>query len=266
MSDPVLFETDGAIATITLNRPETRNALDQDVIEAIESICAGINRNIDIRVAIVTGAGPGFSSGGNVKDMRDRQGLFGGSPAKMRDNYRNGIQRIPLALYRIEVPTIAAVNGPAIGAGLDLSLMCDMRIAGESAVFAESFVKVGIIPGDGGAWLLPRAISLSRACEMAFTGDRINAQLALQYGLVSQVVPDGKLIDAAMALAHRVSVNPPEVLRMTKSLIREGQRVGLDTLLELSAAMQAVAQHTKDHREAISAMFEKRSPVFTGER
>ena len=121
-------------------------------------------------MVILTGAGSAFSSGGNVKHMRDKTGMFGGSPAQLRNGYRRGIQRIPLAMMALEVPAIAAVNGPAIGAGCDLTCMCDMRIASERAVFAESFVKVGIIPGDGGAWLLPRAVGMARASEMAFTG------------------------------------------------------------------------------------------------
>jgi enoyl-CoA hydratase/carnithine racemase len=196
--------------------------------------------------------------------MRDREGMFGGSPAEIRDGYRNGIQRIPLALWNVEVPAIAAVNGPAIGAGCDLACMCDLRIAAENARFAESFVKVGIIPGDGGAWLLPRTVGLARACEMAFTGEAIDARTALDWGLVSRVVPADQLLDAARELASRIAVNPPQVLRMTKKLIREGMQQSLPSLLELSAAMQALAHHTEDHQEAVGAMLDKRTPDFRG--
>jgi enoyl-CoA hydratase/carnithine racemase len=163
------------------------------------------------------------------------------------------------------VPTIAAVNGPAIGAGCDLSLMCDLRIASTAAVFAESFVKVGLIPGDGGAWLLPRAIGNARAAEMAFTGEPIDAAKALDWGLVSQLTEPEELLSAAHALAARVAANPPQVLRMTKKLLREGQHQSLESLLELSAAMQSIAHHTRDHHEAVAAMLERRSPEFTGE-
>ncbi|GAA3173253.1 hypothetical protein GCM10020255_063140 [Rhodococcus baikonurensis] len=156
MSDAVLISRTGDVVTWTLNRPDTRNAISEiDMIEALEDAVTAVNRDQSVRAVILTGAGSAFSSGGNVKHMRDKEGMFGGAPGEIRQGYRHGIQRIPLALYTCEVPTIAAVNGPAIGAGCDLSLMCDLRIASTAAVFAESFVKVGLIPGDGGAWLLP---------------------------------------------------------------------------------------------------------------
>ncbi len=265
MSDPVLYEQEGAVVTVTLNRPETRNAITEpDMVEGVLAACARVAADPGVRAVIVTGAGTAFCSGGNIKEVRARAGMFAGGPAEIREAYRAGIQRIPLALYELEAPTIAAVNGPAYGAGCDLTLMCDMRIASESAVFAENFVKLGLIPGDGGAWLLPRAIGLSRASEMAFTGEPIDAAQALEWGLVSRLVPAERLMDEARALAGRIAANPPGALRMAKRLIREGQRMALDQFLELSAAMQAVAHHTEDHMEAISALLEKREPKFTG--
>ncbi|WP_040796709.1 crotonase/enoyl-CoA hydratase family protein [Nocardia higoensis] len=265
MNEPVLVERHGAIVVWTLNNPSARNPISEpETIEALEAAIAAAEADPEVRVAILTGAGPAFSSGGNIKHMRDRAGMFGGGPADLRPGYRHGIQRIPKALYDCEIPTIAAVNGPAVGAGCDLALMCDMRIAAEKAVFAESFVKVGLIPGDGGAWLLPRAIGMARASEMAFTGDAIDAATALEWGLVSRVVPGEELLAAAHALAARVAVNPPHVLRMTKRLIREGQHQRLESLLELSAAMQAIAHTTEDHHEAVAAMLDKRPPRFTG--
>ncbi len=266
MTSPLLVAHQDGVCILTLNRPEMRNPIsDADMIAALEEAVADVNRDRSVRAVILTGAGSAFSSGGNVKHMQDRDGMFGGTPAQLRDGYRNGIQRIPRALYHCEVPTIAAVNGPAIGAGCDLALMCDIRIASQNARFAESFVKVGIIPGDGGAWLLPRAIGLSRACEMAFTGDAIDAATALAWGMVSQVVAPEALMDSALALARRITANPPDVLRMTKKLMREGQHLSLESLLELSAAMQALAHHTSDHREAVDAMLARRAPSFTGQ-
>ena len=150
-------ERDGAILTLTMNQPATRNALTGNTaVDEFVQACDAIRRDTSVRAVIITGTGPVFSSGGNVKDM---QRFFGSSlsPEVIREEYRNGIQRIPKALYNLDVPTICAVNGPAIGAGLDLTCMCDIRIASENATFAESFVKVGIVAGDGGAWLLPRA-------------------------------------------------------------------------------------------------------------
>ncbi len=266
MSDAIEIHRDGGIVTWTMNRPETRNVISEpDMVAAFEDAIAAVNADRTVRVVVLTAAGPAFSSGGNVKHMRDRVGMFGGAPAELRDGYRHGIQRIPRALYHCEAPVIAAVNGPAIGAGCDLALMCDMRVASTTATFAESFVKLGIIPGDGGAWLLPRAVGLARAAEMAFTGDAVDAATALDWGLVSRVVAPDELAATAHALAARVAANPPQALRMTKKLIREGQHQSLESLLELSAAMQALAHHTRDHGEAVAAMLERRTPEFIGE-
>lgn len=266
MSNLVTFEVENHIATLTLNDPETRNPIsDLPMVEAIIDRLERLNDDLDIRVAILTGAGSAFSSGGNLKKMGEAGGLNDPLPAQTRRNYKQGIQRLPLAFESLEVPIIAAVNGPAIGAGCDLTCMCDIRIASEKAVFAESFVKVGIIPGDGGAWLLPRAVGFSKACEMAFTGDAIKAEEALACGLVSRVVPHDDLMAEARNLAERIARNPPHVLRMTKRLIRAGQTNTLNTILEMSAAMQATAHATEDHKEAVSALLEKRDPVFTGQ-
>ena len=182
---------------------------------------------------------------------------------RTRHEYRRGIQRLTVALFNLEVPVIAAVNGHAIGAGLDLACMCDIRIASDKAKFAESFVKVGIIPGDGGAWLLPRIIGLSRASELSFTGDTIDAQQALAWNLVSRVVPHEQLMDAARELAARIAANPSHSLRLTKRLIREGLNSSLEAVLELSAAFQAISHKTDDHREAVVAFLEKRTPKFS---
>jgi enoyl-CoA hydratase/carnithine racemase len=266
MSGLVIFENENGIVTLTLNNPALRNPIsDNDMVDALVEAVTRADADSGVRVLILTGAGSAFSSGGNLKTMRPGHGLTDEQPVKTRANYKRGIQRIPLTFDSIEVPVIAAVNGPAMGAGCDLACMCDIRIAAESAIFAESFVKIGIVPGDGGAWLLPRTVGFSKACEMAFTGDAITAPEALACGLVSRVVPDAELLGAAKALAKRIAVNPPHAVRMTKRLLREGRHVRLGTLLEMSAAMQSLAHTTADHREAVSAMIEKRPPVFTGD-
>jgi len=258
-------ERDGAILKLTLNDPDTRNALTSpEQFQEIVSLCDELRQDYSVKVIILTGAGSSFCAGGNVKDMRDRSGIFAGSPVALRDSYRNGIQRIPTALYNLDIPIVAAINGHAIGAGLDLTCMCDVRIAAEGAKFSESFVKLGIVPGDGGAWLLPRVIGMPRASLMALTGDMIDAQTALEYGLVTEVVPSEKLEQAALSVAQRIAANPAHGLRLTKRLLREGQHMRLDSLLELSAAYQSIAHHTQDHREAVSAFLEKRLPEFTG--
>ena len=250
----LLTEQTGAIVTLTLNRPEERNALStQAQWDEIVAACERIARDQSIKVLILTGAGSAFCAGGNVKDMRDKKGIAGGTPFQISEGYRRGIQRIPLALYNLDVPTIAAVNGAAIGAGCDLACMCDIRIASTKAKFAESFVKLGIIPGDGGAWLLPRVIGMSRAAELTFTGDTIDANEALRIGMVSRVVAPEELLNEAQALAARIAANPAPALRMAKRLMREGQHMRLDSLLEMSASFQAIAHHTTEHDQALEA-------------
>jgi 2-(1,2-epoxy-1,2-dihydrophenyl)acetyl-CoA isomerase len=264
MENFLVYEQDGAVVTLTMNRPEIFNAMtDPGVAEDFVAACDRVTRDLSVRAVVLTGAGAAFSAGGNLKTMRDRLGEGLGEPPKSRYAYRNGIQRIPLALYNLEVPTIAAVNGPAIGGGCDISCMCDIRIASEKAAFSERFIKLGIIPGDGGAWLLPRVVGMSKACEMSFTGDTLSAQEALSCGLVSRVVPPERLMDEARALARRIASNPGHALRMTKRLLREGQRMHLDSLLEFSAGLQALAHRTGQHHEAVAAFLEKRAPVFT---
>ena len=253
---------DGAILTVTMNQPETRNALTGNTaVDEFEKLCDDVRRDPSVKVIILTGAGPIFSSGGNVKDMKR---FFDDAltPDMIREEYRQGIQRIPNAMYQLDVPVICAINGPAIGAGLDLTCMCDIRIAADNATFAESFVRVGIVPGDGGAWLLPRAVGLAKASEMAFTGEAINAQEALACGLVSRVVPADQLLAEANKLAAKIAANPGAVKRMTKRLLREGQLASLASLLEMSAGFQAIAHKTADHREAVTAFIEKRAPKF----
>jgi enoyl-CoA hydratase/carnithine racemase len=264
MADFLLYEQQGHIVTLTMNEPERRNPLTgnsavPEFLAAFERIQADNN----VRAVILTGAGPSFSSGGNIKDM-ERQSSGQVSAMQIRQEYRAGIQKLPLALLNLEVPVIAAVNGHAIGAGLDLACMCDIRIASTQAKFAESFVKVGIVPGDGGAWLLPRIIGLSRAAELSFTGQMIDAALAAEWNLVSRVVPPEKLLLTAQELAQRIAANPPHAVRLTKRLMRESMHTRLDTLLEMAAAFQAMSHQTADHREAVAAFLEKREPVFKG--
>ena len=263
MASFLKIQRDGAIQILTMSQPETRNALTGNTaVDELVEACSAIRLDTSIRVVVLTAEGPVFSSGGNVKDMLrfQNQKLL---PETIREEYRNGIQRLPRALYNLDVPVICAINGPAIGAGLDLTCMCDIRIASEKATFAESFVKVGIVPGDGGAWLLPRAVGMSKAAEMAFTGDSLSAQEALACGLVSRVVAPEKLMEEALNLANKIAANPGGVLRMTKRLLREGERSTLDSLLEISAGYQAIAHMTPDHHEAVNAFIEKRPPKFS---
>lgn len=263
MAELITCFQDGAIVTLTLNRPELRNPIsDPDMVEALVTALDKLNADPAVRAAILTGSGSTFSSGGNLKLMG--AAVADRPPVETRRYYETGVQRIPRAFEALEVPIIAAVNGPAVGAGCDLACMCDIRIAAVSARFAESFVKVGLVPGDGGAWLLQNVVGYAKACEMAFTGDALDARAALACGLVSQVVPDDQLPTAAFALAQRIAVNPPHVLRMTKRLLQEARHARLDSVLQLSATMLSLAHTTQDHTEAVDAMLQKRPPNFTG--
>lgn len=262
-NSPIVVEIKGAIALLILNRPQTRNALSgEDMFGAFETIFSFLNSDLSLRAAVLTGMGSAFCSGGNVAQMRDKEGMFKGGPQEIAQNYWEGIQRIPMAFQKLKLPIIAAVNGPAIGAGNDLACMCDIRIASENAVFAESFVKVGIVPGDGGCWFLPRVVGYAKAAEMAFTGDNVTAQEALQIGLVSKVVPAGELLTEAMALAQRIAKNPPQVLRWTKELLQDSRTSTMPEALKQAGQLQGLAHQTADHMEALAAFFEKRSPVF----
>jgi enoyl-CoA hydratase/carnithine racemase len=264
-SDPVLSELDNGVLTLTLNLPEKRNPISEiEVIEALIGALEKADADIEVRAVILTGAGSAFSSGGDIKKMVPGGGLRDMLPAQTRRNYRTGIQRLPVLFQSLEVPVIAAVNGPAIGAGCDLTCMCDIRIASENAKFAESFVKVGIVPGDGGAWLLQRIVGVSKATEMTLTGAIIGAEEALACGLVSRVVPAGELMDTARMIARQIADNPPHAVRMAKRLIRQAQDSSLSAVLDMSAAMQALAHATADHEEAVAAFSERRPPSFTG--
>ncbi len=262
-TDPILFEQRGAVALLTLNRPEVRNALSGEAMyAAFEQMFARLDADLRIRAAVLTGAGTAFCSGGNLAEMRDRGGMFAGSPEQIAQAYRAGIQRIPRAFQRLSVPIIAAVNGPAIGAGNDLACLCDIRIASTRARFAESFVKLGIIPGDGGAWLLPRTVGASNAALLALTGDPIDAAEALRIGLVSRVVEPEALLDEALALAGRIAANPPQALRWTKQLLRDARTGTLDDALDAAGRLQGLAHQTPEHAEALAAFFAKRAPNF----
>ena len=261
----ISFSAANGISVLKLDIPETRNAITgADTIAEIEDVCLRVNKDTDIKVLIITGTDPAFSSGGNIKDMKAKKGMFQGTPAGIMEGYRRNVQRIPLAVHGVEVHAIAAVNGPAIGAGCDLALMCDIRVASERAKFGETFLNVGLIPGDGGAYFLPRAVGMAKACELTFTGDVIDALEALRIGLVNYVTPHDNLMNKSMELAEKIASKPSEALRMSKRLIYMGQYTTLPQLLEQSAAYQALCHHTEDHMEALDAFFQKRKPVYKG--
>ena len=257
-------EREGLVVVARFNRPDDRNTITEVAqSEEIVDFCLDMTRDTSVRAIVLTGNGKAFSAGGNVKYMAERSGMFGGTPYEIRNSYRTSVQRIGPAINELEVPLIAAINGPAIGLGLDIACMCDIRLMSETAIVAESYVKLGIIPGGGGGWLLPRLIGPQRASIMTLTGDAINAATALDYGLVAEVLPADALMDRALELARSIAANPGHATRMAKRLMREGAHMKLPTLLEMAAAYQAAAHYTQDHQEAIAAFLGKRAPEFT---
>ncbi len=262
MNLPVLsdarLQLDGRVATLTLDRDDVRNALTGTaLIEDILAVADWVNRSEEVSALIVTGAGTAFSSGGNVKDMAERGGDFAGNVAEVAARYRTGIQRIPLALQQVEVPIIAAVNGPAIGAGFDLANMADLRIASEKAKFGETFLNLGIIPGDGGAWFMQRQIGYQRAFELTLSGRIIDAAEALALGVVLEVVVAEQLLPRARQLADRFAAQPPKALRLTKRLMKMAQRMELKDFLDLCAVFQGMCHNEPEHLEAVQRFLAK---------
>lgn len=254
-----------AVQIWTLDRAERLNALpDLDDGETFAAACEAVNADQGVRCVVLTGAGRAFSAGGDLKAMRERRDLFEGSGAEIRERYRRVVHRIVRSLYGLEVPLVTAVNGPAMGLGCDIAGLGDIRIASEAASFGVPFLKLGILPGDGGAWLMPRNVGYARAAEMLFTSRVLDARTALDWGLVSRVVPGERLMDEALAVAGEIAAQAPHALRMTKALLRQGRDGTFDQILEMTAAMQALAHLTDDHAEGAAAALEKRRGDFKG--
>ena len=258
-----LIGVDGRVVTLTLNRDDVRNELTgTKLVDDIVHTVDWLNSDETVSVLIVTGAGKAVSAGGNVKHMRDRQGSFGGDVYDVQKKYREGIQRMALAMHRLEIPSIAAINGPAVGAGFDLACMCDVRLAANESVMGETFINLGIIPGDGGAWFLQRLVGYQRAAELTFTGRVLKADEAKAAGVVLETVSGPELAARARDFARSIAAKPPQALRMTKRLMKNAQRMDLPDFLELCAVFQGICHNTPDHLEAIMAFLEKREPRF----
>ena len=250
-----LLEVDGRVAMLTLNRHDVRNALTgTSLIDDIVTVAAWVNRTDEVSALILTAAGSAFCSGGNVKDMAERRGDFAGDAAEIANRYRRGIQRIPLALQQVEIPIIAAVNGPAMGAGFDLANMADIRLASSTATFGETFLNLGLIPGDGGAWFLQRLIGYQQAFELTLSGRIINATEAKALGIVLEVVEPAQLLARARELAAGFARQPPRAVRLTKRLMKMAQRMELKDFLDLCAAFQGMCHNEAEHLEAVQRM------------
>lgn len=250
--------TEGGVARITLAQPEIRNAITgeemlEDILDALDAAEAAP----EVIVVIIDAEGPAFSAGGNVKDMAAREGLFAGSPAEMTEKYRHTIQQLTRFLATTDLVTIASVNGPAVGAGFDLVLGCDLRFGSRNARFAHTFIEMGIIPGDGGAWLLPRVVGWQRATELALTARFITSAEAEAYGVLLEVVPEDKLDSRVGEVARTIASKPAPAVVLAKRLLRQARSMDLDGFLEFSAALQAIAHTTPEHETAVAAYVEK---------
>ena len=248
---------DNRVALLTLNRHDVRNALTGTaLVDDIVAVAEWVNLSDDVSVLVITGEGSAFSAGGNVKDMANRGGDFAGDVAEVAERYRRGIQRMPLALQAVEVPIIAAVNGPAIGAGFDLANMADMRIASTRAKFGETFLNLGIIPGDGGAWFMQRQIGYQRAFELTLSGRIIDAEEALTLGVVLEVAEPDALLEAALVHAKRIAAQPPKATRLTKRLMKMAPDMQLKAFLDVCATFQGMCHNEPEHLEAVNRMLE----------
>jgi len=249
----VELERLGTVARLRMACPRRGNALTgaemlAAMLEALDAVAA----DIDVRVLILTGIGKVFSAGGDIDDIAGANGMFSGDPATLQQNYRKGIHRLILALHGLDKVTIAAINGAAVGAGFDLSLACDLRIAGARARMRTGFSALGLVPGDGGAWLLREAVGPAVAARLLFTSETVDAAHAQALGLVSDVVADDALDVAALELAYTIAAHPAPALRLTKGLLRRAATQGFAEALEDAASAQALCHHTPDHR-AIAA-------------
>lgn len=261
MSDQLKFEIDAGVATITLNRPEKMNAftaaMQEDWLAALEQC----RTDPEIRVVILTGTGRAFTTGGDVDSFSTTATL---TNANIKSHIAEGAQRLPRKMAEIDKPIIAALNGFATGGGLDIALACDLRFAAESAKFAETYAKMGLIPGVGGAYLLPRIVGVAKALEMFWGMEFIEAREAERIGLVNRVYPDDKLMDETRAFARRVAESAPLAVQLIKRVMRFGLDKDLATAHELVAANMPILRTSEDHKEAVAAFKEKRKPVFKG--
>ncbi|OUS19619.1 enoyl-CoA hydratase [Rhodobacterales bacterium 59_46_T64] len=256
MQEDLTFTIDeDGIARITLNRPERRNAFTFDMIAAWHAALEDSKKNPKVKVVVITGAGDAFCAGGDIVEMMDRMDQ---TAAQRKAELFDRVQRIPLALEDMDKPVIAAMNGAAAGAGLDLALMCDLRIAARSATFGETYTKVGIVPGAGGAWFLPRLVGTAKALELFWTAEFLSAEQAEDIGMVNRVVDDADLMDVTDALARKIAASPQQSVRMIKRAVLTGMRSDLRTHLDMISSHYAIVTLGEDHREAVARFVERR--------
>jgi enoyl-CoA hydratase/carnithine racemase len=251
---------DDGVLVLTLNSPSNGNALDVAMTQALSDALEQINDRRDVHCVLLRSSSPRhFCTGGNVKDMQRGSDLMSGGVEDVRDRLHRSLHRITRALSDLDVPSVCVVNGAAVGAGCDLALMCDIRMASANAVFAESFLRLGLVSGIGGSWFLARIVGYAKALELTLTSEFIDAEAALNLGIVSKVVPADALDIEALSLAKRIAQNPPTALRMAKRLVREAADASLATTLEMAASMQAILLCGREHKEAVDRFLQQQA-------
>lgn len=249
---------------LKLDNSAQSNAISIAMIDSLTEILAQADFDPKIRVIVITGEGDNFCAGGDIKAMKEKSGMFAGEGNELRMRYMHGIQQIPRAIENLSKPLIAMVNGAAIGAGCDLAMMADLRTGCEKSKFAETFTKLGLVPGDGGTFFLQRVIGYSKAMQMFLTGDRYDGQAALDFGLLNFLYPQAELEAKTEELAEKIAQNAPVAIQMTKKAMKISYRQDLAGSLDLLAAYQGIAQRTEDHFEALQAFEQKRKAEFKG--
>lgn len=252
------YDVTDRVATIRLDRPAQRNAFTLPMVDEWADRLIEAQRDNSVHVIVVTGTGDGFCSGIDLSWLEDQHQ----SPLEHKMTLTDHIHRVPLALESVDKPVIAAMNGPAVGAGLDMALMCDLRLASTTARMSMAYVRVGLVPGDGGCWLLPRLIGLPRAMELLLTGDTITAERAEQLGMVNSVHAPGDLMKATYELAGRLAAGPQIAMRMIKRTAIQSQRIDFRTSLDLVSSHMGIVRSTHDSVESYRAIVEHRTPVF----
>jgi len=256
----LLYDCQNKIAVITLNRPEEKNAFSHEMISRWDECLKEAKKDDSVQVVVVTGMGDTFCSGGNIKDMANGKLCSW----DMKNFLWEGVHRIVLTMEDLDKPVIAAINGAAMGAGMDMAIMCDLRVCSDRAKLAESYIMMGLVPGDGGAYFLPRLVNTAKALELLLTGDVINATEALNLGIVNRVVPHEYLMEETIKLAEKIASKPPLAVRMMKRAVYQARTSTLRSHLDYISSQLSLLSETEDHREAALSFLEKRKPVFKG--
>jgi len=257
--ETIILEKRERVALITLNRPAKLNALTGEMVEELIAAIEGIGRDRDARVLILTGAGRAFCAGGDMVEWEPACARMSGDELR---EYGRHVHKMILGIHRLSIPTLAMVNGVAVGGGLEVAMACDMRIASDNARFIVGYTRVGAMPDMGGTWLLPRIIGVARAAEYLFTSDPIEAEEAERIGLVNRLVPAAELESATMELARRIANGPALALKLDKMHLYKGLELDLETALEFEIACTPIVVASQDYREALAAFSEKREPRF----